>query len=75
MRRHPSAKDRRLIPTTHKESWDSLWFWLAGVYAQVSEFLGVRLGNRFEVGYDLGSRFVDCLFLFTVGFVPSEKLS
>jgi len=35
----------------------------------------VRLGNRFEVGYDSGSRFVDCLFLFTVGFVPSEKLS
>lgn len=39
------------------------------------EFLGVRLGNRFEVGYDSGSHFVDCLFLFTVGFVPSEKLS
>lgn len=75
MRRHPSAKDRRTIPTTHKESWDSLWFWLAGVYAQVSEFLGLRLGNRFEVGYDPCTCLVDCLFLFTVGFVPSEKLS
>ena len=75
MRRYPSAKDRRPRPTTHKESWDSLWFWLAGVYAQVSEFFGVRLGNRFEVGYDLCTCFVDCLFLFTVGFVPSEKLS
>ena len=75
MRRHPSAKDRRLISTTHKESWDSLWFWLAGVYAQVSEFLGVRLGKRFEVGYDSGSRGGACLFLVTGGFGPSEKLS